>query len=89
MEVILIKTDCEEWKFIHKWLSEHPLNQNLPEPNIALNEGEYWQYICSFRHNDKVIHQLRHLHHPYTHRVESISVNASEAFNEESILPKK
>lgn len=89
MEFVLIKTDCPEWKFIYQWLSDHPLNTNLPEPTIALNENEYWQYMGTFKHNDKAIHSFRHLNHPYTHRVESISVNASIAFNEDSILPKK
>lgn len=88
MEFILIKNTCPEWFYILKWLTDHPLNKNLPEPNIALNEGEYWQYMFSIRHEGKVLHSLRHLNHPVTHRIENLTLYASSLFNEDSILPK-
>ena len=89
MEFILIKKDCPEWDYIWNWIANHPINKDLPDPMDALNEGEQWQYIGSFKHNDKVIHSMRHRYHPVTQGVKNLSLTASEAMNDESILPKK
>lgn len=77
MELVLIRVDCNEWEYIWNWLAQHPLNEGLPEPSIATHKGESWQYMGSFKQNERVIHTFRHRQHPKTNRVENLNVQAS------------
>lgn len=91
MEFILIKQDCLEWEYIWNWMGNHPINEGLPDPKDALNpiNGEQWAYMGSFKQGNKIIHMVRHRLHPTTNRIESLNLHASEAMNDECILPKK
>jgi hypothetical protein len=89
VEFILIKEGSPEWEYMWNWLGDHPINKELPEPTLAYHQGEGWQYMGSFRQGTKVIHEFRHRNHPVTQRVEDLKVSASQAMNEDCILPKK
>jgi hypothetical protein len=85
MKMVLIKIGSPEWEYMWNWLAEHPLNEGLKTPSIAMNEGEAWQYMGSFKQNDKIIHSFRHRCHPrHGQRVE-LHVEASDKITDEDI----
>lgn len=84
MELVIIEKDTPEWDFIWSWLENHPINAGLEEPRTALNEGEAWQYMGSFRNKDKVVSEFRHRNHPETQSVYRASVS-HDTFNPDSI----
>jgi hypothetical protein len=88
MEYIIVKQESPEGEFMWNWLATHPLNEGLEEPMVALNEGEAWQYMGSFKHEDKVVHEFRHRNHPKVHGKTVISVRAREIFNLEWVEEK-
>lgn len=75
MDLVLIKKDSKEWNYIWNWLAEHPLNEDIEEPQVALNDGYMWEYMGSFKHNDNVITQFRHRHHIKTNRLEELMLS--------------
>lgn len=77
MELILLKEGSPEWEYAWNWLSSHPINNGLENPDIALNNNEAWQYIGSYRHDMQVIHEFRHRCHPVTGEVQFLKLNAS------------
>jgi len=85
MELILIKQDSPEWEYMWNFLANHPVNEGLEEPKVALNEDEAWQYMGSFKHEDKVIHEFRHRYHPVTMNRYNLKFNASKEFTNEQI----
>ena len=85
MELVLIKQGSSEWEYMWNWLSSHPINEKIAEPSIALNKGESWQYMGSFKQDDKVIHEFRHRLHPRTNTTQTLSLNASDNMNGEDI----
>ena len=88
MDLILIEPNSPEWDFMWEWLEDHPLNKDIPDPTTALNEGESWQYIGSYKQEERVIHTFRHRNHPVTQGVKQVSLNASESFTTEQIAKK-
>ena len=88
MDLILIEPNSPEWDFMWKWLEDHPINKDITEPTLAVNNGEAWQYMGSFMQGERVIHQFRHRNHPVTNDRKDLSVNASEAFTKEQIAKK-
>lgn len=88
MELILIEPESPEWNYMWEWLANHPINDNLEEPSVALNENEGWQYMGSFKQDDKVIHEFRHRNHPITHTVQSLKLKASDNLTEDQIVKK-
>jgi hypothetical protein len=87
MEMILIEQKSPEWDSMWKWVAEHPINENIEHPTVALNDesGEAWQYMGSFRQKNKVIHEFRHRHHPKTGRREYLKVAGSVNITDEQI----
>jgi hypothetical protein len=85
MELILIEPQSPEWNFMWNWLAKHPLNKDIPEPTVALNGEESWQYMGSFKQGDRVIHELRHRNHPTTNSIQSLKLEASPDFTKEQI----
>lgn len=88
MELVLVTPNSPEWDFMWKWLEANPINKDLPEPTIALNENEAWQYMGSFKQDTRVIHQFRHRNHPILGNVKNLSVSASHEFTNEQISKK-
>ena len=74
MEFLLLKKDTPEWEYIWNWLASHPINEGLDEPSVALNAGEAWQYMGSYKNGNTVISELRHRNHPVTNRIEILSL---------------
>lgn len=87
MEMVLIKQDSNEWNYMWEWLENHPLNEGITDPSLALHEksGELWEYMGSYRQNAKVIHEFRHRCHPKSERVEYLKTYASENITDEDI----
>lgn len=89
MDLIVFKKDSAEWGFIWQWLEEHPINEGLEEPRVALHEGEAWQYMSSYSHDNKILHEVRHRNHPKTNKLEVLVFNGSDNFNEDQIELRK
>lgn len=91
MEFIIIKQDSPEGDYMWNWLATHPLNVDLPDPMVAANKGEAWQYMGSFKHEDKVVHEFRHRNHPKIFGTGGtlISVAASKAMSVDCIESKE
>lgn len=66
MEYVLIKPDSEEWNEMWEEVKNHPINDNIENPTLALNMGEAWQYMGSYKKNGIVISDFRHRCHPKT-----------------------
>jgi hypothetical protein len=66
MEFVILKESSEEFGYMWDMLRLHPINGGLDEPCIALNEGEVWQYMGTYRNGDILISDFRHRCHPYS-----------------------
>jgi hypothetical protein len=88
MELILITPKTPEWEYMWEWLSDHPINEGLELPWVALHEGEAWQYMGSYHHKGEVIHSFRHRHHPKTLAIQNVSVKGSDLFTPDQIVKK-
>jgi hypothetical protein len=64
MDMIIVKENSSAYNFIWGWLANHPLNKPLEEPMVALNDGEAWQYMGTFRQGNKGVTEFRHRSHP-------------------------
>jgi hypothetical protein len=92
MEMLIVKKDSPEWEWMWEFVATHPINEEIEEPSVAINEGEAWQYMCSFKQLDKVIHTFRHRLHPRFQKTEHIVFHSSEKLTPEDIektLPVK
>lgn len=85
MEFILIEQDSNEWNYIWEWLAMHPINTGLDEPSVALNNQESWQYMGSYKQDEKVVHSLRHRCHPRTQARMDLSLFASDGLKPDEI----
>jgi hypothetical protein len=85
MEMILIKRDSQEWNNMWDNLAIHPINEGIEEPSVALNESEGWQYMGSFRQDNRIIHEFRHRNHPKFQRREYVKFFASDTINDDDI----
>jgi hypothetical protein len=88
MYKIKIKPNSPEAIYMLDWLGNHPLNNDLLDPITALNEGEVWQYKGSYLHENKVVHEFKHLNHPKIHGETVLVVRASDNINEDCIEAK-
>ena len=90
LELVLVKIGSSEWEYIWEYLKTHPINKGLDNPMDAPNEatGNMWEYMGTYMHNGKGIHQLRHLKHPLTNELKEISLNASSTFTQDQIEKK-
>ncbi len=89
MEFVLIKEGSSEWDYMWNWLGKHPINNNIDNPTIALNDNEAWQYMGSWKQDNKAIHTFRHRQHPITRDTRNVSVSASKDFTADMVEPKK
>ena len=89
MDFVILKRDSQEWINLWDKLSKHPINENIEEPNVALNNGETWQYLSSFLNEGKLVHELRHRNHPTTGRVEKIVFHGTENISDDQIDIRK
>lgn len=88
MELVLIEPNSPEWEYMWKWLEEHPINKDIEEPTLAMNEGEAWQYMGTFKQDDRIIHEFRHRNHPATGLRQYLKVSGSDTFTQEQIHKK-
>lgn len=87
MDLILL-TIGPEWDYMWDWLSKHPINDNVAEPTLAFNNNEAWQYMGTFRQDNRYIHNLRHRCHPTTNSVRTLYLSASDNFNPDDEIAK-
>lgn len=85
MELVFVKQDSTEWNYIWDFVANHPINEGIEEPQTAWNNGEAWQYMGSFKLNDKVVHQFRHRQHPKTNDRYYITFKGSDTFTDDQI----
>ena len=85
MEMIIVKRDSDEWNYMWEHVATHPLNEGLPDTSIAMNQGEAWQYMGSFKQGDKVIHEFRHRLHPKSQKVEYLKFNGNDNLGTDDI----
>lgn len=85
MEFIIVEINSKEWNYMWDWLKNHPINNGLEQPDVALNGNEAWQYMGSYKQGDKVLHEFRHRNHPLTNKVERISLYCSDEFTQDQI----
>ena len=88
MDIILLKQNGVEWDAMWNFVANHPINEGLVEPRIAMNEGEAWQYMCTYtnKERNKFIHELRHKNHPNTNGVYFIKFNSENKISDEDII---
>lgn len=84
MEFVLIKINSPEWETMWNWVAAHPINQGIDDPSTALNEGESWQYMGSYKQGTKVISSFRHRIHPTTNNLALLNYSHVD-FNTESV----
>lgn len=86
MEYVLIKPDSNEWSHMWEWIAKHPLNDGINEPTVALNDGEAWQYMGSFRSiKGDVISEFRHRCHPIDNERHYLKMNHENGVAESDI----
>lgn len=87
MEMVLVKIDSNEWNYMWNWIINHPINDGIVQPEVAINEenGEMWQYMGSFRQDNKTIHEFRHRSHPSNGDRIYLKLNASDSFSDNDI----
>lgn len=85
MEMVLIKQDSQEWERMWDMVANHPINEGIEHPSVALINGEAWQYMGSFKQDNRIIHEFRHREHPKFQRREYIKFGASENITDEDI----
>ena len=88
MELILVEPNSPEWDYMWKFIAEHPINKDIPEPTTAFNNGESWQYMGSYMEGKRVVHAFRHRCHPVGDSLRTCNVAASEGFNDSQIYSK-
>jgi hypothetical protein len=84
MEGVILKQDSPDWLGAWGWLDAHPINTGLPEPKVALNQGEVWQYMGSYLKDGILISDFRHRCHPRTNDLYRLSFKHPE-YEEASI----
>jgi hypothetical protein len=87
MEMVLIKPDSAEWNYMWEWVANHPINEGFEDPSVALNpeNNEAWQYMGSYRSNNRIVHEFRHRSLPITNERQYLKVSASENITDEDI----
>jgi hypothetical protein len=85
MDIVIVEQGSPEWDDMWNKLNDHPLNEGLEQPKTAVNNGEAWQYMGSYRQGDKVIHSFRHRQHPRDNQRKDINFYASDKFTSEQI----
>jgi hypothetical protein len=88
MELLIFKQDSPSYNFMWNWLANHPINAGIDNPMVALNEGEVWQNMGSFRQGDVTVTQFRHRCHPKTNERKSLSVTHPKIIPDEDIEEK-
>jgi hypothetical protein len=81
MDFVILKRDSQEWINLWDKLSKHPINENIEEPNIALNNGESWQYLGTYKNKDKLISEFRHRKHPAYNNIQKVVFEHDKDFD--------
>lgn len=61
---LIAEPDTLLWHFIWSRLAADPINEGLPDPFCAQNDGNDWQYMGPVNSEKGVVHQFRHRLHP-------------------------
>lgn len=88
MELVLLVVGSAEWEYAWNWLASHPINDGITNPSSAINNGESWMYMGSYKQDDRVIHSFRHRNHPRINERKDLNVQASDKFTTDQIHRK-
>ena len=80
LQHIFIQPETYEWAFMWEWLDAHPLNEGIAIPSLAQNGDDVWKYMGTYKMGPDAIHSFRHMNHPKTKEVSSLSLRASDNF---------
>lgn len=84
------KTDPDnpEYRYMWEQVATHPLNKDLRDPHVALNQRshEAWQYMGTWSKAGSVSHEFRHRDHPLLDARIVIRIPASPAYDGEPII---
>lgn len=86
----VIGHDTPEWHYMWGRLGDLWINRFLPEPVVALNHFEVWQYMCSCQTPEGISHEFRHRNHPRllgSNGATRIEIPASPAFQRQDATP--
>ncbi|ECF3654154.1 hypothetical protein ABHE37_001944 [Salmonella enterica] len=88
--ITLVERDCDEWHQMWRALGQHKANRTLPQPTVAENFGEAWEYmetheVRRFWFLKRYIHLFRHRRHPTAGVNYCVSIPASKDFNVASL----
>lgn len=84
MDLILL-TQGKEWDMIWDWLAKHPINENVPDPTLGLHNGYAWEYMGTYHHRDRYLHNFRHKCHPLTNGLKELVLTGSEYIDPDEI----
>ena len=85
MDLVLIERNTPEWEYMWQWLESHPINEGIEDPREAVNNNEAWQYMGSYKQDNKVIHSFRHREHPRDGQRKNLVCHASNKFTDDQI----
>ena len=83
MEFVKVKFDSAEWEYMWDFVSTHPINEGIENPHEAMNDGEVWQYMGTYKNKNKYVHEFIHKQHPKTNEPYKISINGSDNVSED------
>lgn len=90
--ISLVSPDSPEWQHMWAKLSARGPNRDLPDPTVAENFGEVWQYmetqeVSSLWSGKRYLHCFRHRLHPVKGADYRLKIPASRDFNPDDMQP--
>lgn len=90
--ISLVTADSNEWHYMWAELAKRAANRELPDPTVAENFGEVWQYmetqeVSSFWLGKRLFHCFRHRLHPVKGADYRLKIPASRGFEFADLQP--
>lgn len=90
-DIFIVGVDTEEWRYMWQRLGDLWINRFLPDPKVALNHFEVWQYMSSSQTTEGVSHTFRHRNHPNSigsNGRRNVDIPASPGFRRPEPVPQ-
>jgi hypothetical protein len=79
--VMFVDRFDHEWVAMWDTLARLPLNSLHSTPKVCEHkDGEVWQYMGSFAHSGRWVHEFRHRCHPATGKREDVRIPSTLGF---------
>lgn len=90
--ISLVTADSNEWHYMWAELAKQAANRELPDPTVAENFGEVWQYmetqdVSSFWLGKRLFHCFRHRLHPVKGAEYRLKIPTSRGFESADLRP--